>query len=165
MGVRLVVPVSLAAIFLVGGCTGVGHASSAQSRSVSETPTSQSASESSATSSAAICDSAPQVEVTAPGKTAAELAYGRKITVTARVGQPVTVRFIGDCAVGGRLMINGAGAGGANSYTDVWMGQVDGSWTPTRAGTRTLLAAWACMGPETCPLGFLGYIKVVTPVA
>lgn len=50
------------------------------------------------------------------------------------VGEPVTMRFLGDCAAGGRLMINGTGPGETSAYTDLWDAQITGSGPrPNRA--------------------------------
>ena len=166
MGMRVTVSIGLATLIFAAGCTGGGDRSSAPSLSAAKgTTASAQGSDSASEGSAGTCDTAPHVEFSAPGKPPQPLAHNQKVTLTASVGQAVTLRFVGDCAAGGRLMINGTGVAGANSYTDVWMGQVVGSWTPRRPGTRTLAAAWACMGPESCPLGLLGYIKVHTPAA
>lgn len=112
--------------------------------------------------SPAPCMTPPTVEYTAPGKAVMSLPLGATVTVTAPVGEPVTIRFRGDCAAGGRLSINGAGPGETNGYTDLWTGQITGSWTPTESGTRTLSADWSCTGPIPCPLGALGSIRVIT---
>jgi len=114
------------------------------------------------TTSPTACVTAPTVEYTAPGRATTPLSGGATATVTAAVGEPVTVRFVGDCAAGGRLSINGTGPGETNASTGLWNGQTTGSWTPTEPGTRTLAAAWACTGSARCPLATLGYIRVIT---
>ncbi len=108
------------------------------------------------------CVTAPSVEYRAPGQSVAPLPQGATVTVTAQVGEPVTVHFVGACAAGGRLMINDSGSSGADGFTDLWSGEITGSWTPAEPGPRTLLAAWACSGPKPCPLATLGYITVIT---
>lgn len=109
------------------------------------------------------CSSPPDVQYAGPDGVFKALRLDSTVTVDARVNQPVTVRFVGDCSAGGRLMVNGTGAGQDTSFTTVWSGKGSGSWSPDRPGTRTLLVAFACTGPISCPLAMLAHIQVVTP--
>ena len=109
------------------------------------------------------CTSPPTVEYAAPGTTLTPLPLGSNISVTAKLRQGITIHFVGDCAVGGRLMINGTGPGQETTFTTVWQGLKTGNWSPTKPGTRTLLVAFACMGPMSCPLAIVAHIRVVTP--
>ena len=113
-----------------------------------------------------ICSTAPTVEYSVPGRSPLPLANGASVTITAQVGQAVTIRFIGECADGGRLMISDPPQPGSGpAFTGLWNGRSSGTWTPTEPGTRILAPAWSCYGgdPIPCPLATLGTIEVHTP--
>lgn len=112
------------------------------------------------------CVTAPAVEYSIPGMSSRRLATGASVTITAGVGQAVTIRFVGECADGGRLMISDPPQpGGGPAFTGLWTGQSSGTWTPTEPGTKILAPAWSCYGgdPIPCPLATLGTIEVHTP--
>ena len=87
------------------------------------------------------------------------------MTLTVRVGQPISVTYNGECLGGARLILSKPGPGsGLNDYSQtVAEGVAVQQWKPAEPGTRNLMVGWSCSGPIPCPFGYIGIITVTTP--